>query len=177
MITSFDIYLIESMNNFGGLIGFLGVICAPIAIFNGVKWIIFWENIKEDKENDIIRQEDRVADCRKKIIDWNHEKTLLWSSKEECRNKLQDNLVEKMIELDKRRKDLEIANNKARTHKHYTIVSMSVFVILMAIAILMPSTQTAREMYLIPKLANSKLAQQLPSYLEQYIQKVIKEKS
>jgi hypothetical protein len=42
---------------------------------------------------------------------------------------------------------------------------------------LVPTTKTAYEMYIIPTAVNSKLAQQLPSYLEQYIKKIIKEKS
>jgi hypothetical protein len=51
-----------------------------------------------------------------------------------------------------------------------------VFIVFSSLSFLTPSTKTCYQMLIIPKIVNSQLAQNMPTYLQQYIEKQLSDK-
>lgn len=81
---------------------------------------------------------------------------------------------EKAWDGDDESKSQKIAKNKYFILKKYFLLSLLVCLTSGLIATFTPSTNAAIAMYIVPKLSDSKLMQNLPDYLQAYIQKEIK---
>lgn len=80
---------------------------------------------------------------------------------------------EKAWDGDEESKSQKIAKNKYFMFKKYFRLSLFVCLTSGLLGTFIPSTNAAIAMYIVPKLSDSKLMQNLPDYLQTYIQKEI----
>ncbi|TXG75807.1 hypothetical protein E6Q11_06600 [Candidatus Dojkabacteria bacterium] len=83
-------------------------------------------------------------------------------------------IKEKAWDGDDESNSQKIAKNKYFILKKYFRLSLFVCLTSGLLGTFIPSTNAAVAMYLVPKLSDSKLMQNLPDYLQTYIQKEIK---
>lgn len=162
MITPLQIYLIESCDTFMFILISLAFICWVISAFS-IAYLINIPDVDDKK-----KERDRLAN----LVDDQQSRLSIIAQPSQIYTAQENSLKAYCRELERAKSEITNLEDNTEAAKKIVLRFGILGLIFLIIGLFFPSTRIAREMYLIPPIVNSHVVQNIPVYLEKYLEKI-----